>query len=520
MISTEYPNRDNLEKILQKMVSCPHVRARVVSYAVENSLSVTRKDAHQDHNRQDLMRSFFDLFVRLAVAFENIPSGHYRVSGDGLWISKDIVFSLKIIAEHFPDTVEEFKKNTKQNVKYRCGEETVSLLRECNFAGELLRYIGNSELFKNKNPFRDGVYFFGRLLQYARSVSRPLQTFEMWYDLIRKVSWNMDPEEKSDPWSRAWKRTHTPFHGSVNFLFRGQEKTASEHCKDFRHILSTAHLGEQWTLTPAQLRALWIASAGAPNLFRKTLLERTWLRTLSWTDFSSCLVPWMCPTFATALSRDQKISSRVPDERLSSVTDFIRVAMVLDALPEAHELCFDAWFQEKKTMLAMTDRFPHLRHVVEKVLRFRDVIDPPVRLCEDILRCSQKRGDAMRKFSREKINRWKQTETLDAMLMDLRRDGCDEYASGMQKQAKTDEAHRIWFFEAGRYITWVDIVATKNRVWNSFHTPIIARTRMRYYVMWKDEEPQFFQHPLSKLLAQNVDHPLASESPDLLALCV
>jgi hypothetical protein len=243
------------------------------------------------------------------------------------------------------------------------------------------------------------------------------------------------------------------------------------------------------------------------------------------------LEPWATRSFV----REHAAPSSTGDEdetRVESVASFLRTAAAVRSFPEAFDVCAEAWSQSEETLRnRFSGRFPHLRRVVLRVLRFRRECEPPRSLCEAIVREAREeagRGGQKRKFSRNAIRSWARDETPEAIASRLREDGCEEAARRVEKFASGKTSPRAWSFDitlAGHgQVTWLDIVTSKRRGWDAVHgeeATEVARTTERAYVVTTEErELSFYRHPLSKLLTRDEERPLSSRMPELLVASV
>lgn len=499
--SDEKPNSsaEPLAALLRRtLLRSAALRSQVVGYAIEHTLSVDRFGSRKERGEVGhIARDMLDCFVRLAESIENAPVGHYSRAGNVIWLSKDLPVSVATLRNAAPEAVDAFVARVPEATRMGCDAETVDLLRECCLTHDFFSYAITSDVFENVALFKNGFHFVARVLHRARSLKKRLTRLELLYASARPVTW--ETMEDANPWERKWC-IFRPRDSPGEIVYEGRRRVASlcGEEKDGKRARRFLEAGKR--------------EHGDDD-------SEAWERAVE---------PWVTPTFV----REHVNSTENEDgARVERVAAFLRTAAAVQCFPEAFEVCPDAWSQSDETLRTrFLARFPHLRRVVMRVLRFRREREPPRSLCEAIVREAREetdRGGPKRKFSRSAIRSWASDETAETVARRLREDGCEEAAQRVETFASKKTRTRAWSFDttlAGRgHVTWVDIVTSKKNAWDAAHgenATEIARTTERAYVVTEERELSFYRHPLSKLLTRDEERPLSSRMPELLVASI
>ena len=371
------------------MLTDRHTLMRTVAYAIEHSMSA-HHNMHftkQAGSVSARLCSVFDWFVTLARAFAVVPMGIFRYSGDSLWVSKDVVVSLEILGAKNPDLVSRLRATYTEGRKYPCGPAAKRVLQEVHFEGELLRHVMSEPSFNSGGAFSSGKSLIMYALQHARNLSKPLVSLEL-ICASAFTSWSMVTWNDMAPWERNWRSNEARFQEGV-VTFRGQRRAVAMFFNhtDNGSCLAAASRGEL-PVDSRAFRGMWLLGSGTDNSFRGVLLSRT-PPALVWSSWASFLSPWMALGFAEdSLTRSAPTNrhwSARRSTKLIKVRRLLQFAAVLDAAPEAYDVCVNAWLEDHGTPRKRLVRFPHLRHVAEKRLRYESRFYPPDVLCEDII---------------------------------------------------------------------------------------------------------------------------------------
>jgi hypothetical protein len=146
------------QSIKSTMLSDRHTLTRVVRYAIENSMSALKNARSVDSLTAASYPSVVsDWFIMLSRAFRAVPTGFLRISGDGLWVSKDVMLSPTVLTGNDPDTAVMLRAKCSAAGKVACGPASEQALREVSFEGELLRQaITGDAAFESTGPFASG----------------------------------------------------------------------------------------------------------------------------------------------------------------------------------------------------------------------------------------------------------------------------------------------------------------------------------------------------------------------------
>lgn len=499
---------------------------RTVSYAIEHSMSALHTaNTSARASASSHVRVVFDWFVALARAFRSIPTGCFRLAGDGVWISKDVVISLSVLAESRPDLVAAFREHHVDGVKYPCGPETARAFREAHFEGELLRQVlTRYHTFGNLGPFTSGKAFMEYAFMHARRSGAHLHSLELSCASVFRA-WRVDVDPNVPPWRRRWRAYETLDPPIVTF--RGQRAAASA-------FLGVRGDGETCGAETLPFRGRWILGAGTDASLRSALLADTFGRGWTpWSPWASILIPWVSPSFVDA------VVARSHVKQHERVRAFLRVAAVLDAAPEAYDLGIDAWIAaatDARLRERMRRVFPHMTRAIEKVARFAERVDPPDALCAAIVRAAgahaQRSVDAAGGETFHDVDavyglRETPPPDVGSVVRALRGDGCFGFADAVEAYAGgRGGACDVFAYGADSAITWVDVSFSREHVWvNDYEAndvPVAARGASRHFMVVERDRgaPRVRAHPLSTLMRRGGrSHPLRSPRADLLAAC-
>jgi hypothetical protein len=493
-----------LAKLLRSTVLAdPSIMAQSISYAVENSTSALHNARHHVLLcGPNFLRAVFDWFTTLARAFSSVPTGKFRHSEDGLWLSKNVVISMRVLAQIRPDLVADFRARYTSGHKYLCGPVASRALLEMNFQGGLLRYVLTSNTFNTSALFSSGASFVRYAMYHARNNKLPLINLEM---LCTSVfpSWSMQITSDESPWDRAWRVFEAApelaqAHGAMSF--RGQRRAASE-------------------FGPNSPKANWIMGSGniSPGAY-----------------WPSCMVPWLCPVFSEEmlvrlpLTRETASSGR----KVAQVRSMLILAAVLDTCPEAYDLGLDAWISSPDQVRRLQRGFPHLTHVVEKVIRYSRDLEPPLTLCQNIVNEAVKFTTACKAKGAfvplqivESVRRQSSNDTALVIRL-LRDDGRITAADAISAYILAQGPCDVFAFDKEGPVSWIDIVFSKARIWPKQYgarAPMASQGNNQHFIFSpKDREPpKLYSHPLTTLTHENNRmHPMWSVRTELLVACV
>ena len=494
---------------------------RTVSYAIEHSMSALHTANMNAHSSATThLRLVFDWFVALVCAFRSVPSGVFRLLGDGVWISKHVVISLSVMADVRPDLVAEFRDHHTDGVKYTCSPNTTRLFREIHFEGELLRQVMTSNhTFGDLGPFTSRKTFMEYAFIHARRVGTHLGSMELMCASTFR-SWTMDIDLDVPPWRRRWKVYEKLNPQTVTF--RGQRAVAST----FLDIEGAE----------PSFRGRWVLGAGGDASARSQLVNDTFGRGWSsWTPWTSFLVPWISPSFVeSALASGGNGSSDSPKKK--RVRAFLQLAAVLDASPEAYDLSMEAWHctaTNKQLSERLCRVFPHMTHVVDKLARYTERFCPPDVLCDTIVNAAEShvKADGRETFhDPEKMCALRENPPPDVsnVVRTLRDEGCFETADAVEAYATPARGPcEVFAYGPEADVTWIDLWYSKEHVWpdvfGAHDVPVVARGARRHFIIVARERgaPPTRAHPLSALMTSGwKTHPMWCPRPDLLVACV
>lgn len=539
-----HENTDALASLIESTVLCDRSAfRRTVSYAIENSMSALHNaSCNALTEPASHIHAVFDWFVALARAFRSVPTGTFISNGDGIRVSKDVVFSLSILAEYQPGLVLRFRETYDDDTKHRCDEETVRVLREVNLEGELVRQVIAGDFFQNIGPFSSGKAFVGYALMHARNIGSPLVTMELLYDSIF-TPWEMDIRENVAPWERSWRSREEYFISWRRLLdktvtFRGQRKTARlflDRVEDVAPGLGAALRGEL-SPTNAIFRAVWTLGGGTDSTVRSALL--TGKKAPMWSPWASCLIPWLSPTFVEAAlkngnpTREGVRGDTSRRHKIERVRDVVRIAAVVDSSPEAHELCFEAWLECTKRPHHAMRRNPHLVHVTEKIKRYVRRYKPPDVLCESIVDEAEAYASKFERkndyFQAEEVLEARETPppTVKTVARRLREDGNFYAADLVEEFVVARPINDVYVFDDRSTVSWIDVTFSRATIWSDMvqKGEIVAVRGANHHFILSTRKygiPRVRKHPLTDLTREEwSSHPLQSPRTEILVACV
>jgi hypothetical protein len=510
--------------------------ARAVHYAVENSMSALRNTRQSGSlTAADYLRVVFDWFVTLSRAFRAVPTGILRISGDGLWVSKDVVLSVAMFKELCPGEAEFIQAFSTKPEKTICGPASARALREMNFEGELFRQVIVGDAFETSGPFSTNSALILYALRHARSINTPLLGFEL-LCASALPSWSMRVRRNDAPWASHWRKVETHrrefdlCRGTVTFS--GQRKAAADFFGESiaEHNFDKARQGLLPASSPA-FKGLWILGSGNDKTVRGLLLAR---RSAMWSPWASVLVPWACPDFVDKTLAEGYEPKPVGDdiERVANVRAVLRLAALVDAAPEAYDLCLQAWMDPLPMRAQLTLSFPHLAHVVAKSERFADSLEPPEVLCRTFVRlatdCARANRGATKYYTEDNVQAAAERPppSLATVAYRLEQEGCFDAAERIKSRNEVFSA--VFAFDARGPVSWIDLVFSQKFVWPQTYglkkdRPVLVRDRFRAFVVLLKTAgpPVVYSHPLTALTTHtNTEHVLWSRRTELLAACV
>jgi hypothetical protein len=249
------------------------------------------------------------------------------------------------------------------------------------------------------------------------------------------------------------------------------------------------------------------------------------------------MVQWASPAFVeasldTTLDVTARHRSRRHVQRVENVRAFLITAVVLDAVPEGFDLGMDAWSDDASQMGRTCQTFPHLSHVMLKMLRYAAHFRPPEALCEAVVDAATAyvadNRDAGSYFTADALleARASPPPRVSGVIDDLLRDGRFQSADAVKTYAKTREDCTVYAFDEGGPISWIDLVFSRDRVWGRAYgdeVPLLVRGAHQFYVVLATRSgiPRVYAHPLTALTTNaHQRHPLWSPRAELLAACV
>jgi hypothetical protein len=199
-----FPDARFAQSIKSTMLLDRHTLTRVVRHAIENSMSALKNARSVDSLTAASYPSVVsDWFIMLSRAFGAVPTGGFlRISGDGLWVSKDVMLSPTVLTGNDPDTAVMLRAKCSAAGKVACGPASEQALREVSFEGELLRQaITGDAAFESTGPFASGKALLcvvcAARLRHARNIKIPAVTLEL---LCAFPSWSMNVQRNTAPW--------------------------------------------------------------------------------------------------------------------------------------------------------------------------------------------------------------------------------------------------------------------------------------------------------------------------------
>jgi len=516
------------------MLTDRRIMTRSVAYAIEHSMSAFY-NLHAKATTTSQLYVVFDWFVTLARAFALLPTGVFHYSGDSLWISKDVVISLQILAEHRPDLVKQFKSQYVAERKHSCGAKTRRTLRETNFEGGLLRYVVVELRIDTSGPFSSGKCFMRYALQHARNAGTPLTTLEL-LCASAFVAWSMASESDVAPWNRQWRINDEHALQRLQnsaVIYSGQRRAALHylHGINAETALEAAFRGELPRDSHA-FRGVWLLGSGNDNILRSALLSK--MPTLNWSPWASVLIPWIAPSFVDT-STDTRTAHApfiLQNDRLVKVRIVLSVAALLDAIPEAYDVCTEAWIDAREARRCRDDRFPHLSHVSCKRERYIAQFTPPDTLCQAIVECAnafvQKHKHTAKFHEAEvvAVQREHPSPNIDVVVNRLRNNACDATADAFRSFGLLHGPCTVFAFAENSTVSWPDLVFSQASVWPKVMSEaggIVGRTADQHFciVAEKYATLPLYSHPLTALRSDaQKKHPLWSPRTELLAALV
>ena len=498
-----------------------------------------------------------------------------RVSDGNLWVTKSFCINLAILTPAQPGLVKDVLAISTTSLNH---DQVFKALHEMDLVGNLFYHIMHDESFATLPTFTSRKEFIRSLFQHGRKTKKPLMIMEHLYETT-SYSWSMQFGKSGvfvdEPWKQTWREyadRFAPVQREIAVLathamtFRGQRHFAFDFFdRGEGSVRAFAFLNgkEDIDMDKALVKGAWIMGAGQNRHIRNKILRNGDWSGRRFTPWTSFIYPWAdhalfeegasplephegpsprhaegAPTRPAALNRSGVEGAEplgLRPQALARLQRFCIVAAVADGAPELFDCPMHAWMQIETYEARLLESKPYLKHVIHKLATLTKECTPPAALAASLLDAAKafvaEHSPQARFFSSSEFLEACEVRDLDfvSISQQLQDEGCFQSMDSLKTFNTAHEATnvKVFAFEEGGPISWLDILYSQREIWNAKDEIIVVRTSRECFIIATQQvlggavAPKTYRHPLSLLRTPEFkEHPLWSAGQQLLEICI